>query len=130
LNEAEQDISTLRKTDFVSSTKIDRLLEILKDLNENHEGEKVIVFSQFVSFLDMLEGPIKHAFGNRSVGRFQGSMNAKARNEMVNKFETSDSMNILLVSLKCGSLGLNLTCANHVVLTDLWWYMRECFDCL
>jgi SNF2 family DNA or RNA helicase len=63
LNEAEQDMSVLRKTDFVSSTKIDRLLEILKDINENHQGEKVIVFSQFVSFLDMLESPIKVSTG-------------------------------------------------------------------
>jgi SNF2 family DNA or RNA helicase len=92
LNEAEQDISTLRKTDFVSSTKIDRLLEILKDINDEHNGEKVIVFSQFVSFLDMLEGPIKEMFGKGSVGRFQGSMDAKARNAMVQKFESSDNM--------------------------------------
>lgn len=48
-------------------------------------------------------------------------MDIKARADTVNKFFEDPSYKIMLVSTKCGSLGLNLTIANRVILMDVWW---------
>ncbi len=48
-------------------------------------------------------------------------MNANAREAALKAFREKPDTNVLLISIKCGSLGLNLTCANHVFLMDLWW---------
>jgi hypothetical protein len=48
-------------------------------------------------------------------------MNIKQRADTVNRFFEDPSITVLLVSTKCGSLGLNLTVANRVILMDLWW---------
>ncbi|MDR3131603.1 MAG: SWF/SNF helicase family protein [Rickettsiales bacterium] len=50
-----------------------------------------------------------------------GGLSRKARDEMVNDFQNSFQSNILIVSLKAGGTGLNLTAANHVIHYDLWW---------
>ena len=48
-------------------------------------------------------------------------MTAREREEQLYIFRTDPQVNIILISLKCGSLGLNLTCANRVCLMDVWW---------
>jgi SNF2 family DNA or RNA helicase len=48
-------------------------------------------------------------------------MNGGERREAINFFRNDPYCNVILVSLKCGSLGLNLTAANHVIMCDLWW---------
>lgn len=53
--------------------------------------------------------------------RYDGSMNIKQRANTVGKFFDDPEVKVLLVSTKCGSLGLNLTCANRVILMDVWW---------
>lgn len=45
-------------------------------------------------------------------------MNAQSRKDTLELFRTDPTFTVILVSLKCGSLGLNLTCANHVCLMD------------
>lgn len=50
-----------------------------------------------------------------------GSMKVDERTAALDKFRTSKRYNIALISFKAGSVGLNLTAANHVVLMDLWW---------
>ena len=52
---------------------------------------------------------------------YTGSMSADARSYAIERFRDEPSKNVILVSLKCGSLGLNLTFANRVVMMDLWW---------
>jgi len=53
--------------------------------------------------------------------RYDGSMDIKQRADTVGKFFDDPEVKVLLVSTKCGSLGLNLTCANRVILMDVWW---------
>jgi SNF2 family DNA or RNA helicase len=48
-------------------------------------------------------------------------MSSDERAAALQKFSQDEACRVLLVSLKCGSLGLNLTCANHVILMDVWW---------
>lgn len=48
-------------------------------------------------------------------------MNSKTKEANLEKFKKDAESRILLISLKCGSVGLNLIVANHVILSDLWW---------
>ncbi|RKO91765.1 P-loop containing nucleoside triphosphate hydrolase protein, partial [Blyttiomyces helicus] len=77
------------------------------------------VFSQFIGMLDLCEEAIKQK--GYKFERFDGAMSATERNDAITRFRENPRITVLLVSLKCGSLGLNLTCANHVILLDAWW---------
>jgi len=48
-------------------------------------------------------------------------MNLDEREAALKKFKSDPAVTVLLMSLKCGALGLNLTYANHVILFDIWW---------
>ncbi|KAA6420225.1 MAG: hypothetical protein FRX49_09888 [Trebouxia sp. A1-2] len=81
--------------------------------------EKVIVFSQWTSMLDLVEMALKkEKFVFR---RLDGSMSMANRDQAIIDFQEKSGVNILIVSLKAAALGLNLVAANHVVLLDLWW---------
>ena len=98
------------------STKIRRLLDILKKETPEH---KVIVFSQFTSMLNIVE-PFLRQQGHKFV-RYDGSMRNDAREESLNRLRSDKKTRILLCSLKCGSLGLNLTAASRVVIMEPFW---------
>ncbi|KAJ3085528.1 hypothetical protein HK102_014080 [Quaeritorhiza haematococci] len=105
--------------DWVSSTKVNKVVELLEDTRRNHPGEKTIVFAQFTAFLDLLETPLI-ARGFEYV-RYDGSMDRQERQESIDKIKEDPNVTVILISLMCGSLGLNMTCCNRVILTDLWW---------
>ncbi len=98
-----------------SSSKIERLVEALELAAS--EGHKALVFSQWTSFLDLIE-PAVHAAGLASV-RLDGS--TTDREGVVAKFQADDGPPVMLLSLKAGGTGLNLTAADHVFLCDPWW---------
>ncbi|TKA67604.1 hypothetical protein B0A55_09783 [Friedmanniomyces simplex] len=106
------DISAERKP----STKIRHLLRILHNEAPEH---KVIVFSQFTTMLDLMQPHLKSA-GLRYV-RYDGSMRNDAREASLNSLRTDPKTRVLLCSLKCGSLGLNLTAASRVVIVEPFW---------
>ena len=87
--------------------------------NSGVRPEKVIVFSQWTSMLDLLEVPLKK--GRYHYRRLDGTMTVAQRERAIEEFERKDDVWVLVVSLKAAALGLNLTVANHVVLLDLWW---------
>mmetsp|Transcript_2208 Transcript_2208/g.8013 ORF Transcript_2208/g.8013 Transcript_2208/m.8013 type:complete len:349 (+) Transcript_2208:80-1126(+) len=81
--------------------------------------EKSIIFSQWTSMLDLLEGPLKkEGFQFR---RLDGAMSLAARDKALMEFEEDPSVTVMLMSLKAAGLGVNLVCANHVLLLDVWW---------
>jgi SNF2 family DNA or RNA helicase len=98
------------------STKIDFLMETLEQLVE--EGHKTLVFSQFTTYLDMIENKIRVA--GWKYARIDGSQTIKKRGEQVEKFQNGDAQ-IFLISLKAGGFGLNLTAASYIFLMDPWW---------
>ena len=115
----------LRKR-WITSAKIEKCMEILNDVRENHPGEKTIVFSQFTTFLDLVEIPILEDKGWRYT-RYDGSMSPGARADAVTDFTTQPWCKVMLVSLKAGNAGLNLTAANNIILLDPFWnpYIEE-----
>ena len=98
------------------STKIAHLLNILEEETPNH---KVIVFSQFTSMLDIVEPFLKSS--GYTFTRYDGSMRNDLREASLEKLRNDKRCRVLLCSLKCGSLGLNLTAASRVVLLEPFW---------
>ncbi|KAI1267760.1 hypothetical protein F5Y18DRAFT_310085 [Xylariaceae sp. FL1019] len=109
---------TLRK-DWEPSSKTDKAMEILEMIRREYPDEKTIVFSQFTSFLDLMEIPIQDA--RFKYCRYDGSMTAQARNEAVEKFMFDRNMKVMLISLKAGNAGLNLYAATRVIMLDPFW---------
>ncbi|KAF1981973.1 hypothetical protein K402DRAFT_398008 [Aulographum hederae CBS 113979] len=98
------------------STKIIHLMEILRKETPNH---KVIVFSQFTTMLDLIE-PFMRQEGF-AFTRYDGSMKNDLREASLERLRNDKKTRVLLCSLKCGSLGLNLTAASRVVVLEPFW---------
>ncbi len=98
-----------------SSAKLDLLLELLGEALA--EGHKALVFSQWTSLLDLTAARLGEA--QISFTRLDGR--TRNRKKVVSGFQSADGPPVMLVSLKAGGTGLNLTAADHVVLLDPWW---------
>ncbi len=96
------------------SAKRARLMEMLESLVD--EGRRILVFSQFVEMLRLIEPEISERGWDYAVLTGQ----TKKRQEVVNRFQKGDTP-IFLMSLKAGGVGLNLTAADTVILYDPWW---------
>lgn len=100
------------------SSKTEALLKILQATLKN-KGSKVIVFSQWTSFLTVIEQQLKEA--GHGYTRIDGSMSTTARDSAIRALQNDPDTKILLASLAVCSVGLNLAAADTVVLTDSWW---------
>ena len=99
-----------------TSAKIQHLLKILHWESSSH---KFIVFSQFTSMLDLIEPYLKE--DGLVFTRYDGSMRNDLREASLERLRNNSKTRILLCSLKCGSLGLNLTAASRVVILEPFW---------
>ena len=99
------------------SGKHNSLLEHIKTAIE--EGHRILVFSQFVSYLEILERDIVKL--KIPYLKLTGSTPAAERKKNVNTFQKSNEHPIFLISLKAGGVGLNLTEADYVFIADPWW---------
>ncbi|KAK5117769.1 DNA repair protein rad5 [Meristemomyces frigidus] len=117
-NSNKQRIS-LRRVNQLSSAKINTLLAQLRRLKKAEPLTKSVVFSQFTSFLDLLGPALTSA--NISFLRFDGSMAQKERARVLTEFAARPKFTVLLLSLRAGGVGLNLTCASRVYMMDPWW---------
>ncbi|KAK4057901.1 DNA helicase rad5 [Microbotryomycetes sp. JL221] len=109
----------LLKNEFRSSTKLDALVEHLTAAKEKDPNLKAVVFSQFTTFLSLIERIMNREGFNYC--RLDGAMTQKKRQSVVHQFTKSKESVILLASLKAGGVGLNLIAADHVYLMDAWW---------
>ena len=100
------------------SGKVERLDEILEEVLEL--GDRALVFTQFAEMGHMLRHHLEERFG-REVPFLHGGTSRAARDTLVARFQAEDGPSILLLSLKAGGTGLNLTAANHVIHFDRWW---------
>ncbi|KAL5333956.1 SNF2 family N-terminal domain-containing protein [Aspergillus crustosus] len=110
---------------WVTSAKIEKTMEIIREIDRGEDNEKTIIFSQFTSLLDLLEVPI--AREGHEYRRYDGSMKPVDRNQAVLDFTDKPDCKVMLVSLKAGNSGLNLVAASHVIIFDPFWnpYIEE-----
>ena len=102
-----------------SSAKVVSLIKHLRHLRRENPTIKSVVFSQFTSFLSLIEPALARA--NMRFLRLDGSMAQKARAAVLEEFKQSNKFTVLLISLKAGGVGLNLTSAKRVFMMDPWW---------
>uniref|UniRef100_A0A8C1YCD3 Helicase-like transcription factor n=1 Tax=Cyprinus carpio TaxID=7962 RepID=A0A8C1YCD3_CYPCA len=104
-----------------SSSKVDALMSNLLKLRSEDPTVKSLVVSQFTRFMDLIEVPLRE-YGF-SFTRLDGSMAQKTRAKAIQDFQDSSpgSPTIMLLSLKAGGVGLNLTAASHVFMMDPAW---------
>ncbi|OUR98769.1 hypothetical protein A9Q84_04980 [Halobacteriovorax marinus] len=100
----------------IASTKIDFLVEQLEQIVE--EGHKTIVFSQFTTYLDLIQNTLRDK--HYRLSRIDGSQSIKKRQQQVDEFQAGKT-DVFLISLKAGGVGLNLTAASYVFIMDPWW---------
>jgi superfamily II DNA or RNA helicase len=105
----------LPNREAASSAKMEVLRNALEDAVA--DGHKALVFSQWTSLLDLVEPHLESA--NIAFNRLDGSTRDRA--SVVNTFQDPDGPPVMLLSLKAGGTGLNLTAADHVFLLDPWW---------
>jgi superfamily II DNA or RNA helicase len=104
----------LSSSKVVPSAKLERLMAMLQELLA--EGRKIIVFSQFTSMLDI----ITQRFQAAGIAYSLLTGDTRDRKTAIESFQTG-LVNVFLVSLKAGGVGLNLTAADTVILYDPWW---------
>jgi SNF2 family DNA or RNA helicase len=97
------------------SGKTETLFELVEPLFE--EGQKVLVFSQFVQMLHLLEAECR----KRSMPTHLLTGETKNRMQVVEAFQEDPRPAVFLLSLRAAGTGLNLTASSYVVLYDPWW---------
>ncbi|TVY72238.1 Helicase-like transcription factor CHR28 [Fusarium oxysporum f. sp. cubense] len=100
------------------SSKTEAMLQILK-ATMNKEGSKVVVFSQWTAFLNIVEAQLKKE--NIDYTRIDGSMKADKRDKAIEVLDSDPKTRVMLASLSVCSVGLNLVAADTVILSDSWW---------
>jgi SNF2 family DNA or RNA helicase len=99
----------------MGSAKLDSLLAQLSEVME--ENHKVLVFSQFTSFLAI----VRSRLDKEKVVYEYLDGRTRDRKTPVDRFQNDPNCKLFLISLKAGGLGLNLTAAEYVFLLDPWW---------
>ncbi|KAK8545016.1 hypothetical protein V6N13_066330 [Hibiscus sabdariffa] len=102
---------------WVESTKVQALLQELENLRSS--GSKSILFSQWTAFLDLLQIPLSR--NNIPFLRLDGTLNQQQREKVIKQFSEDSKIMVLLMSLKAGGVGINLTAASNAFVLDPWW---------
>ncbi len=98
-----------------TSSKLELLIDSLQA--SRLQGHRALVFSQWTSLLDLIEPHMKkHSI---SFCRIDGT--TQGRGDLVERFQSPEGPDVMLLSLKAGGLGLTLTAADHVYIIDPWW---------
>jgi superfamily II DNA or RNA helicase len=108
----------LTETDFEDySGKFEEIIRMTE--TAINEGHKVLLFSQFVRFLNLF----REHFDAKNIQYcyLDGSTKSKDRAAQVDEFQNNESKSLFLISLKAGGTGLNLTAADYVFIADPWW---------
>jgi non-specific serine/threonine protein kinase len=100
------------------SGKLARLEEVLEEVTA--AGERALVFTQFAEMGTLLQTHLSEMLGVE-LPFLYGAVTKKRREEMVDSFQSEGGPPVLILTLKAGGVGLNLTAANHVVHYDRWW---------
>lgn len=100
------------------SGKFEQLKEICEIIYEKRE--KVIIFTQFKEMTEPISNFLKGIFHREGL-ILHGGTPVKSRTKMVDEFNSEEYIPYMVLSLKAGGVGLNLTSANHVIHFDRWW---------
>ena len=100
------------------SGKVAKLMELLDTAIET--DQRVLIFTQYKAFGDILQPYLSSRLGEQ-VPFLHGGVGKTARDKMVERFQAPDGPRAMILSLKAGGTGLNLTAASMVIHLDRWW---------
>ena len=100
------------------SGKMDKCISTVQSILDN--GEKTLIFTQYKEMGDILCKVITEECNTEPLF-FHGSLTVPQREDLINRFQNDDDAKIMILSLKAGGTGLNLTKATNVIHYDLWW---------
>lgn len=100
------------------SGKLERLEDVLDEVLQ--AGDRALVFTQFAEMGHLLQARLQERFA-REMPFLHGGTRKAERDALVTRFQGESGPPVLLLSLKAGGTGLNLTAANHVIHFDRWW---------
>ena len=100
------------------SGKVEELMRIVDQAVESEE--RVLIFTQYKAFGDLLQPYLTQQLG-RDIPFLHGGVTKNRRDRMVEEFQAPDGPPAMILSLKAGGTGLNLTAASIVVHMDRWW---------
>jgi len=99
---------------WMESGKVDRLASVLTQMKA--KGDRVLLFSQFTMVLDILESVLSTL--SLTYLRMDGSTKVDTRQDMIDQFYDEQDITVFLLSTKAGGFGINLACANKVIIFD------------
>ena len=100
------------------SGKMEKCLDLVQSILDR--GEKTLIFTQYKEMGDILCKVIGQECNTQPLF-FHGSLTVAQREDLINKFQNEDDTKVMILSLKAGGTGLNLTSATNVIHYDLWW---------
>lgn len=104
----------LRNNEWMNSGKVKKLQELLEAYIKN--GDRILIFSQFTTMMDILEAVLETL--SIKFMRLDGSTPMATRQDIIDQFTTDVSIPVFMLSTKAGGAGINLACANKVVILD------------
>lgn len=104
----------LQDDEWMNSGKVLKLKELLERFIAN--GDRVLIFSQFTTMMNILEAVFENL--NIKFMRLDGSTNMSERQDIIDQFTNDTSIPVFMLSTKAGGAGINLACANKVVIFD------------
>lgn len=104
----------LKKEEWMDSGKVQKFKELVTRYAKN--GDRVLVFSQFTTMMDILEAVLETL--RISFMRLDGSTKMDIRQDMIDQFYNDTSISVFMLSTKAGGAGINLACANKVIIFD------------
>jgi len=117
-----------------SSSKLSAILEELENVWSQDPGSKILVFSQFLGFLDLLQLGLRK--NKIPFWRLDGKLSLSERKKVIQNFKTesnhgdSNQGSVLLISMRAGGIGLNLVQASSVFIVDPWWNVAVEEQCI
>ena len=100
------------------SGKMEKCLDLVQSILDN--GEKTLIFTQYKEMGDILCKVIAQECNTEPLF-FHGSLTVSQREDLIDRFQNNDDSKVMILSLKAGGTGLNLTSATNVIHYDLWW---------
>jgi SWI/SNF-related matrix-associated actin-dependent regulator 1 of chromatin subfamily A len=104
----------LKKDEWMNAGKVEALTALLLEMKD--KGDRVLVFSQFTQMLDILEMVLTTL--DMGYLRIDGSTPVEARQDLIDQYHTETDIMVFLLSTKAGGFGINLACANKVIIYD------------
>jgi SWI/SNF-related matrix-associated actin-dependent regulator 1 of chromatin subfamily A len=105
---------TLRNSEWMNSGKVNKLKELLEGYIKN--GDRTLIFSQFTTMMDILEAVLETL--SIKFMRLDGSTAMATRQDIIDQFTNDTTIPVFMLSTKAGGAGINLACANKVVILD------------